>query len=133
MVIKTLIAVTCVGVFALAYSLARPDADRAATAKPPPIEVIEEAAYEPPELGGAASLPAIARRPRPPRPAPVEPPPAPPVEPTEPLEPEPEPATVAPEPVAPPVTPAPEYTPPPAPPPPQPAPEPPVLTFDDSG
>jgi hypothetical protein len=131
MAIRLLIAAACVAVFATAYSVGRPSAEGAAKAEPPSIEVVEEAAYEPPRLGDAASLPAIAPKPRPPRPArvqAVEAPVAPSVEP----EPEPEPSAVVPAPEPVPVAPEPQYTPPPTPAP-QPAPEPDVLTFDDSG
>jgi hypothetical protein len=134
MAIRLLIAAACVAAFALSYSAARPSADGAAKAESPRIEVVEGAAYEPPELGRAASLPAIARRPPPPRPAQVDTDPAPVPPSVEAVEPESQPSPVAPapEPVVPaPVAPAPQYTPPPTPTPP--APEPEVLTFDDSG
>lgn len=133
MAIRLLIAAACVAVFATAYSLGRPSAEGAAKAEPPSIEVIEEAAYEPPRLGDAASLPAIAPKPRPPRPARVQAVQAPAAPSVEPVEPEPEPSTVTPVPEPVPVVPQESYQPPPPPPVQEPAPEPDVLTFDDSG
>jgi periplasmic protein TonB len=133
MAIRLLIAAACVAVFATAYSLGRPSAEGSAKAEPPSIEVIEEAAYEPPRLGDAASLPAIAPKPRPPRPARVQAVQAPAAPSVEPVEPEPEPSTVTPVPEPVPVVPQESYQPPPPPPVQEPAPEPDVLTFDDSG
>jgi DNA polymerase III subunit gamma/tau len=134
MAIRLLIAAACVAVFATAYSVGRPSAEGAAKAEPPSIEVVEEAAYEPPRLGDAASLPAIAPKPRPPRPARVQAVQAPVTPSVEPVEPEPSTVTPVEEPV--PVVPQEDYVPPPQPTPPpvqEPAPEPDVLTFDDSG